>query len=247
MTVAMRAIVAHLVVLGLVTGLLLALCAARFLDVQRTLVQSRMMVTGNSIRDAIEGAVDLGMQVDQVRNADPLIRRALESDWHIRSINIVGSSGRVLFASGTPVVPAGAGFAMAGEPPSGPTIALRDADIVIRTPVGDSLGQGVATVEIVYDGSPTRTALLLHLRRQVPYVALILLVAVAMTIGGFHLVMRRSPIAYRWSAAAGQDAAAALPPDIATMIAAAEAHAAAIGRALDELEDSRAATGPRTG
>lgn len=82
-----------------VMSLLFMMSVFRFQTTLTHLVQSRLTVVGESIADSLEGAVDLGLALYELRTADALITRAKENDPGIEAIDIFDPAGQILYST----------------------------------------------------------------------------------------------------------------------------------------------------
>ena len=63
------------------------------------LVQSRLTVLAESIAAPLEAAMDLGLTLSELSNAEALIMRAKENDNRIDAIDIFNLSGQIFFST----------------------------------------------------------------------------------------------------------------------------------------------------
>lgn len=239
MRIAKRAIFCGVVVVLLMTVLLISLSFARFNALQERMIQGRLSVVGTAIRDAFQGAVDLGIKVDEVRSADELIRRALAADWNIAAIDVVSPSGRVLYSSGNvgAAPTAGAPRAQSTSVAAPGTASPSRATLVSRVPIKNSLGQTVATVALTYDGAviiAERIALARNLAFQV---ALVLAASIGLMVTGVLFVVRVG-------AGGESPAAARMPGDVAMLVEKAQRKADDVDHFLDAAEAPALARAP---
>lgn len=82
-----------------VMSLLFMMSVFKFQTTLTHLVQSRLTVVGESIADSLEGAVDLGLTLYELRTADALITRAKENDPGIEAIDIFDPAGQILYST----------------------------------------------------------------------------------------------------------------------------------------------------
>lgn len=83
----------------IVMGLLFMMSVFKFESSLTHLIHSRLTVTGESIADSLESAVDLGLSLSELGTAEALITRASRSDPEIKSVDIFGPLGRVYFST----------------------------------------------------------------------------------------------------------------------------------------------------
>jgi len=63
------------------------------------LVQSQLTVLAESVADPLEGAIDLGLSLSELRNVESLITRAKDNDVQIEAVDIFDLAGQILFST----------------------------------------------------------------------------------------------------------------------------------------------------
>jgi len=63
------------------------------------LVQSQLTVLAESVADPLEGAIDLGLSLSELRNTESLITRAKDHDVQIEAVDIFDLAGQILFST----------------------------------------------------------------------------------------------------------------------------------------------------
>jgi hypothetical protein len=229
-----RSIISAVLVLVLVTALLLVLSLAKFETLLGGMVLGRLNVVAISIRDAVQGAVDLGIPLAEVRTADALIWRALNADPDIASIDISDAAGQVLFSSN------GQDAAEAPTPHPGPVARGQPARLGTSVAITNSFGETIGTVRVSYDGAVLDAQRQMLLRALLQHLGLVVLVGSALAAMGFNLVMRRaSRVTAHLHRLLGAGAAAAPPPGadgLAEALHGAKRHALAIEQEITGLE-----------
>jgi len=76
------------VLVTFVVSLLVTMSVFRFQTTLGQLIQGRISVVSENIADSVEGAIDLGLSLGELRNADVLLLRAQASDPEITGIDI---------------------------------------------------------------------------------------------------------------------------------------------------------------
>jgi sensor histidine kinase regulating citrate/malate metabolism len=87
------------VVMLVVMTLFFMMSTLRFQTTLTHLVQSRLTVLAESVADPLEAAIDLGLSLSELRNADSLITRARENDIRIDAVDIFDLAGQILFST----------------------------------------------------------------------------------------------------------------------------------------------------
>lgn len=82
-----------------VVSLLVTMSVFRFQTTLGQLIQGRISVVSENIADSVEGAIDLGLSLGELRNADVLLLRAQASDPEITGIDIFAPGGKILFST----------------------------------------------------------------------------------------------------------------------------------------------------
>jgi hypothetical protein len=82
-----------------VTALLFLLSFFKFQTVLSTLIVNRLSASGPPIYESIEGAIDLGLELSQIKNTDRVIAWVKQNNPDIRSIVVFNNQGRVLFST----------------------------------------------------------------------------------------------------------------------------------------------------
>jgi len=99
MKITTKIIASAICVLALVLGLLLMLNYFKFSKILADTTSSRLSVITQSIGDSIEGALKLGLPLDEIRLAPQIIARAKGLDPAITRIDVFDKSGGILFST----------------------------------------------------------------------------------------------------------------------------------------------------
>ena len=94
-----KAFVGLSLIMFFIMSLLFMLSVFKFQSTLSQLIQSRLTVVAESVADALEGAVDLGLTLSELRTAPDLIARASENDPRIEIIDIVDPDGFIHFST----------------------------------------------------------------------------------------------------------------------------------------------------
>jgi len=99
MKITTKIIASAICVLALVLGLLLMLNYFKFSKILADTTNSRLSVITQSIGDSIEGALKLGLPLDEIRLAPQIIARAKGLDPAITRIDVFDKVGGILFST----------------------------------------------------------------------------------------------------------------------------------------------------
>lgn len=94
-----KALVSSILLMLFVMSLLVIMSLFRFQTTLTQLIHSKLTVVSESISDSVEGAIDLGLSLSELSNADALIARGKESDSEIKAIDIFTPNGEILFST----------------------------------------------------------------------------------------------------------------------------------------------------
>lgn len=99
MSILSKSILCMVLSLLFVTALLFLLSFFKFQTVLTTLIVNRLLATGPPIYESIEGAIDLGLELSQIKNTDQVISWVKQNNLDIQSIAVFDNQGRVLFST----------------------------------------------------------------------------------------------------------------------------------------------------
>ena len=99
MSILSKSILCMVLSLLFVTALLFLLSFLKFQTVLTTLIVNRLSASGPPIYESIEGAIDLGLELSQIKNTDRVIAWVKQNNPDIRSIVVFNNQGRVLFST----------------------------------------------------------------------------------------------------------------------------------------------------
>jgi MFS family permease len=88
-----------IVLLLFVMGLLFMLSSFKFQTVLTNLIANRLGATSPAIYESIEGALDLGLGLDEIRNTESVILWVQQNNPGIRSIDIFNIKGEILYST----------------------------------------------------------------------------------------------------------------------------------------------------
>ena len=94
-----KAFLGLFLVMFVVMSLFFMMSRLKFETTLTHLVQSRLTVLSESVADPLEAAMDLGLSLSELRNADALITRAKENDSRIDAVDVFDLSGEILFST----------------------------------------------------------------------------------------------------------------------------------------------------
>lgn len=148
-----KALVCSAVLVTFVASLLATMSVFRFETTLGQLIQGRLSVVSTNIADSVQGAIDLGLSLDELQNADALIARAQNSDPETTAIDIFAPDGKILFST----TPHQAGKSIAStvraarENSSESTWGLEtEANFINGVSLTDSIGRYVGGVALTY-------------------------------------------------------------------------------------------------
>ena len=92
-----------LLLLSFVLLLLFMLSFFKFQAVLANLIVNRLAATSPTIYESIEGAIDLGLNLDEIQNTQHVIARVRQDNPGIQSIIVFNKKGKVLYSTGDQV------------------------------------------------------------------------------------------------------------------------------------------------
>lgn len=92
-----------LLLLSFVLLLLFMLSFFKFQAVLANLIVNRLAATSPTIYESIEGAIDLGLNLDEIQNTQHVIARVRQDNPGIQSIIVFNKKGKVLYSTGNQV------------------------------------------------------------------------------------------------------------------------------------------------
>ncbi len=154
MTLSLRISATIAAILALVMGLAAFLNYTKYEHAYLDLLQSRLMVVGESLRETVETGLNLGLTLGEMAGFQAVIERELERDANLLSIEIFNLNGQRLFATGelddSPTVPESHIRQSAGL---ADWRAQDDHALIVGLPLTNPFGQPVGGLVIRYSRS----------------------------------------------------------------------------------------------
>ncbi|SFG31039.1 MFS transporter [Neptunomonas qingdaonensis] len=148
-----KALVCSVLLMMVVMSLIVIMSLFQFHTTLTQLIQSKLTVVSENIVDSVEGAIDLGLSLPELNNANALIVRGKKSDPQINVIDIFVPSGEILFSTapqhiGKIIIP---DVLAAQRRSTERTWGIdNETEFVSGMTLTDSIGQAIAGVVLTY-------------------------------------------------------------------------------------------------
>ena len=99
MNILAKSILCLIVLLFFVMALLFTLSFFKFQTVLTELIANRLTATSPTMYESIEGAIDLGLKLNEIQNAERVILRVQRNNPGIQSIDVFNIKGKILYST----------------------------------------------------------------------------------------------------------------------------------------------------